>query len=752
MNLIDPLEPPELQLLRQDRIIEALVRRAMRQNHVGQTAYSAFQSAIELQAQVAAKTRDLERAADELETTRFERERTRRNLDEALAAMGEGFALFTEGQLAICNDLFQHLLPDVSDRIVPGLPLPEYFELLAQSRFVISTDRQIGANDGPLPGASMVIEVTEDRFYQLSTQRTSMDNTVLLLSDITAVVRQNRSEKEHLIDRQADYLQAVFENMTSGVCSFSANGDVVMHNQQFRKLTGLPMTVLQKGMNMARLLQLMSIRGFIADHSLLQVDEWRRQLLRQGRLRRQVRSRSGQVFDLQGNRLPDGGFLVELKDVTLEIRATETLEKRVLERTRELTETNARLTQQYEEKARVEEELRVAKERAEAAVSSKTRFLAAASHDLLQPINAAKLLIATLQTNSAGSEHEPMVDRLKGAFTSIEQLLHALLDISRLDSADHDTVHPTTLCLGQIMQTIFEDQMPLAQKRNVALRMVPCMSWVRSDPVYLLRSIQNLVVNAIQYTEPGGKVVLGCRRRGDKVELQVLDTGIGIGPEDQSRIFEEFARAGNVPVGSGVGLGLSIVERTCRHLGHRLWMSSEVGVGSKFCIEFDVVDAATALTAPKVPMQSEESLEGFIALVVENDENVLFATCRTLETWGASVLGARSTEEAVGHLRDMGIPPDILLVDYQLDGDDTGLSTIARVRTEFGTHVPAIMITADRRDRLLRAGAEQDFSVMTKPVQVSRLRPLIDWKIRGGAAGTEPKVGNDRTGPAASLG
>nr|WP_050772500.1 PAS-domain containing protein [Sagittula stellata] len=750
--MIDPLEPPELQLLRQDRIIEALVRRAMRQNDVGQTAYSAFQSAIELQAQVAAKTRDLERAADELETTRFERERTRRNLDEALAAMGEGFALFTEGQLGICNDLFQHLLPDVSDRIVPGLPLPEYFELLAQSRFVISTDRQIGAKDGPLPGASMVIEVTEDRFYQLSTQRTSMDNTVLLLSDITAVVRQNRSEKEHLIDRQADYLQAVFENMTSGVCSFSANGDVVMHNQQFRKLTGLPMTVLRKGMNMARLLQLMSIRGFIADHSLLQVDEWRRQLLRQGRLRRQVRSRTGQVFDLQGNRLPDGGFLVELKDVTLEIRATETLEKRVLERTRELTETNARLTQQYEEKARVEEELRVAKERAEAAVSSKTRFLAAASHDLLQPINAAKLLIATLQTNSAGSVHEPMVDRLKGAFTSIEQLLHALLDISRLDSADHDTVHPTTLCLGQIMQTIFEDQMPLAQKRNVALRMVPCMCWVRSDPVYLLRSIQNLVVNAIQYTEPGGKVVLGCRRRGDKIELQVLDTGIGIGPEDQCRIFEEFARAGNVPVGSGVGLGLSIVERTCRHLGHRLWMSSEVGVGSKFCIEFDVVEADTALSAPKVPPQSEESLEGFIALVVENDENVLFATCQTLETWGASVLGARSTEEAIGHLRDMGIPPDIMLVDYQLDGDDTGLSTIARVRAEFGTLVPAIMITADRRDRLLRAGAEQDFSVMTKPVQVSRLRPLIDWKIRGGATGTEPKVGNDRAGPAASLG
>lgn len=748
MNLIDPLEPPELQLLRQTRIIEALVRRATRQNEVGQTAYSAFQSAIELQAQVAAKTRDLERAADELKSIRFERERTRKNLDEAMAVMGEGFALFTDGQLSICNDLFQHLLPDVSGQVVPGLALPDYFDLMAESRFVVSMDRQIRAGSA-VPSVSSVIELTEDRWYQLSVQRSSLDNTVLLLTEITAIVRQNRSEKEHLIDKQADYLQAVFDNMTSGVCSFSGDGQLVMHNQQFRQLTGLPMTALQKGMTLTRLLHLMTIRGFIADHSLLQVDDWRRQLMRQGRLRRQVRSRSEQVFDLQANRLPDGGFLVELKDVTLENRATETLEKRVKERTSELTEANTRLTEQYEEKARVEEELRLAKERAEAAVSSKTRFLAAASHDLLQPINAAKLMIATLQGNAAETPLAPMVGRLKGAFTSIEQLLHALLDISRLDSADRDTVSPSTLNLGQIMRSVYEDQTPLAEERGVRLDVVPCDSYVRSDPLYLLRSVQNLVVNAIQYTPEGGRVLMGCRRKEGRVILQVWDTGIGIGAEDQSRIFEEFARAGNVPVGSGVGLGLSIVERTCRHLGHRLWMSSEIGVGSIFCIEFDEVQAELPLEAAPPPPTTGESLEDCIALVVENDEDVLFATTQTLENWGASVLAARSTDEALGHMRDMGMPPDILLVDYQLNDGDTGLKAIQAIRGESGVHVPAIMITADRRERLLRAGAEQDFAVMTKPVQVSRLRPLIEWKLKGGTA---PKVGNDSPGPVASLG
>ncbi|NIZ09421.1 hybrid sensor histidine kinase/response regulator [Pseudooceanicola sp. HF7] len=741
--MIDRSEDADIQVARQAKIIDALVRRATRQNEVGTTAYSAFQSAIELQAQVAAKTRDLERAATELESVRFERERTRRNLDEALSAMGDGLALFTDKRLDICNDLFQHLLVDVSDRVVPGLGLVEYFDLLAQSEQVLSVDSRVTPHDILAPTLSLVIELTRDRWYRLNMERTSAGTRILLLTEITSLVRQNRVEKERLIDRQADYLQAVFANMTSGVCTFSSTGEVMMHNLQFRQLLGLPYAAVQKGMTLHRLLMLLTHRGLIADTSLEMVEKWQARLLRAGRFRRRVRSGTDRVFDLQANMLPDGGFLVELKDVTLEARATEMLENRVQERTAELTRTNQRLTEQYEEKARVEEELRLAKERAEAAVSSKTRFLAAASHDLLQPINAAKLLIATLQKNTAGTAHGQMTERLKGAFTSIEHLLHALLDISRLDSNDHDAVSPSTLHLGNILQGVFEDQMPLAEERRVTLRMVPCDCHVRSDPVYLLRSIQNLVVNAIQYTEPGGKVLFGCRRRGDKVEFQVWDTGIGIGEEDKTRIFEEFARAGNVPVGSGVGLGLSIVERTCRHLGHRLWVSSELGVGSVFRIEMARVETAgePRSSAPSHPA-SDVPLE-HIALVVENDEDVLFATTQTLQSWGASVLPAASTEEALRFVRDMGMPPDIMLVDYQLDGGDTGLHAIEAIRRETGINVPAIMITADRRESLLRAGESMDFTVMTKPVQLSRLRPLIEWKVQGQPGPVQPKVAHD---------
>ncbi|WP_421904224.1 hybrid sensor histidine kinase/response regulator [Mameliella sp.] len=736
MSLVDENAPPEEQIARQAKIIDALMRRANRSNDVGVSAYSAFQSAIELQAQVAAKTRDLERAATELESVRYDRERARRTLEDALSAMGEGFALFTGGRLDICNVLFRTFLPDVAFRVRKGLRLEDYLDYMVQSRALVSTDRGINRIFAPedRAGASVrsaVIELRGDRWYQLSQQRTASSNVVLLLTEITSIVRQNRSEKEHLIDRQAAYIQAAFEDMTSGVCTFSSSGEVMMYNRQFRQLLGLPFTLLQKGTTLSRLLDFMRNHALVAEDADLRVEAWRRHLQQEGWLRKRIRHGTDRVLELQVNRLPDDGFLVELTDVTLESRATEILENRVQERTAELTEANRRLTEQYEEKARVEEELRLAKERAEAAVSSKTRFLAAASHDLLQPVNAAKLLLATLKERTRGTEFAATVERLYGAFGSTEQLLHSLLDISRLESADPSAVTPSEISLGVLMQGIYEDQTALAEQKNVRLSVVPSDVLVCSDPVYLLRSIQNLVVNAIQYTEPGGRVLVGCRRRGNKVVLQVWDTGIGIGLKDQKRIFEEFARAENVSLASGVGLGLSVVDRACKLLGHRLWVRSKPGVGSLFCIELDRVPGrrVPAEAQAVAPADTDLELERII-LVIENDPDVLFAMTQKLEHWGASVLAAPSTAEALMHVRDMGLAPDIVLADYQLDGDDTGVRAITEIRRETGVHVPAIVITADRREKIRRQGAELGFTVMHKPVQLSKLRPLIEWKIR----------------------
>lgn len=733
--MIDPEDPPQVQVAKQAKIIDALIRRASRQKDVGPSAYRAFQSAIDLQQKVAAQT-------IELESARSERERTRRTLAEALASMEEGLALFSEGSLNICNGLFKALLPDISDRLEPGLDLAEFFSLMGSSKYLVSTDRKLhnvqaalesGRNAGSV--VSLVAEVTRDRWYQMSAQQTSPENTVLLLTEITALVRNNRREKEHLIDRQADYLQAVFQNMTAGVCTFSASGEVMMQNGRFREILGVPLTVVQPGTSLQELLDFMRVRALIADDAWLRMDAWRNELRNNGSLTTRVSHGVDRVLDVQANALPDGGFLVELKDVTLETRSTEMLENRVMERTAELTRANANLTEQYDEKARVEEELRVAKERAEAAVSSKTRFLAAASHDLLQPINAAKLLISSLEETTRETRFRPIVERLEGAFASAEYLLHSLLDISRLESADPDTVSTTDVSLQALMEGVRADQSLLASQKFVALDVVPCSLIVRSDPVYLLRSIQNLVVNAIQYTSAGGRVLLGCRRRGGRVVLEVWDTGIGISADDQLRIFDEFTRAGNVPIGSGVGLGLSVVDRACRLLDHKLRVRSKPGRGSVFSIEMDVVDASTSMPQPQGPIEDtfSGSLE-YIILVIENDVDVLYGATQRLELWGASVLPARSTQEALQHIADIGMAPDIILADYQLDDDETGVEATRAVRAASKAQVPAILITADRSEKVRRLGVQNNMSVMTKPADLTRLRPLIDWKIREGSS------------------
>jgi len=215
------------------------------------------------------------------------------------------------------------------------------------------------------------------------------------------------------------------------------------------------------------------------------------------------------------------------------------------------------------------------------------------------------------------------------------------------------------------------------------------------------------------------------------VELQVWDTGIGISRKDQKRIFEEFARADNVPLGSGVGLGLSIVDRTCRQLGHKVRVRSKPGIGSVFSVEMETAagrQAAPRAGCEQTPAAVEAEMDHLI-VVIENDPDVLYAFTSKLEQWGASVFAARSAAEALTHVRDMGMAPDIVLADYQLDDGETGDRAIAAVRAECGVRVPAIMITADRSNALLKRGAQEGFSVLTKPVQLSRLRPLIEWKV-----------------------
>ncbi|MBC7140925.1 MAG: PAS-domain containing protein, partial [Rhodobacteraceae bacterium] len=431
--MIDPDEPLEIQVRKQAKIIEALISRSERGHEVGGSAYSLFQSAIVLQAAVWEKTKDLEvaldtlgRASSELELARRLQERMQNNLADAMVAVEGGFALFSEDRLQVCNEFFRRLLPDVEPLIEPGLAFEDYLNAVAHSRFVLPSDN--GAEGGRLAQprdrrfSSHVLALRNDRWFQMAYRQTSSGNIAVLQTEITDIVRQNQSEKDRLIDQHAHFLQAAFDHMSLGICTFSAKGELLVRNERFGELLGVPLSLLKKGIGFRR------ITEYIERFEALKPqgsgagrvpDGWAKTLRRGGVVQDRFRRPDGVSLDIRIHALPDNGFIVSITDVTVETEAAEarqrinqTLERRVQERTAELTEANRLLRIQSVEQAKTEEALRLAKEAAEAAHVSKTRFLAAASHDLLQPINAAKLYISTLKEKVTERGAVETVDRI----------------------------------------------------------------------------------------------------------------------------------------------------------------------------------------------------------------------------------------------------------------------------------------------------------------------------------------------------
>ncbi|SPH25149.1 Autoinducer 2 sensor kinase/phosphatase LuxQ [Defluviimonas aquaemixtae] len=755
--MIDPTEPLEVQVTKQAKIIDALISRSERGHEVGGSAYSLFQSAIALQAAVWEKTKDLEHALDtlgrastELEHAQRSQEQMQKTLADAMIAMEGGFALFSEERLQVCNDLFRHLLPDVEPIVEPGLPFDDYVRAVEVSRYLSPRDKKRAARvASPMNQpydrrfSSQVVALKNDRWFQISYRQTTSGNIVVLQTEISEIVRQNRREKDRLIDQHAQFLQAAFDHMPLGVCTFSAAGELLVRNERFGELLGVPLSLLEKGTDFRRIVEYVErYEVLLPQHADggRALGDWAKELRRCGVVHERFRRPDGVALDMQIHTLPDAGLIVSIMDVTVETEAAETrqrinetLERRVEERTAELTEANRLLRIRSQEQANAEEALLLAKEAAEGAHMSKTRFLAAASHDLLQPINAAKLYISTLKEKVTQPAAADTVERLGRSFASMESLLHALLDISRLDSPAAE-FSVTSFCLDGPMRSLEADLLPLAVEKGIGLKVLPSTRWVASDQRYLMRCLQNLVVNAIQYTETG-RVLVGCRIAGASLLVEVWDTGIGISEADQTRIFNEFTRVKETRSASGVGLGLSIVERACRHLGHRVNVHSTLGKGSVFSIEVplaqpgikELSDVGTVDAEPRGALD-------LIVMIVENDADVLHATTQQLHGWGAGVLGVASTQEALETMASIGTPPDIILADYQLDDGDTGVETIRALRQAAGAEIPAIVITANRSRSLHALGAEMSFSVLTKPVQLSRLRALIDWKTRRRAA------------------
>jgi signal transduction histidine kinase/CheY-like chemotaxis protein len=425
------------------------------------------------------------------------------------------------------------------------------------------------------------------------------------------------------------------------------------------------------------------------------------------------------------------GFFLLYQDITERRRADaalraayEGLERRVAERTAEL-----QLAVQELEQSRAE---------AEAANLGKTRFLAAASHDLLQPLHAARLFTAALAEREPDN---PLVSKIDHGLGAVEALLDALLDISKLDAgAVKPEIRP--VALGPLLESLAAAFAPLAARRGVALKVVPTTATVSTDPAMLRRVLQNFVANAIRYARSDRhdrRVLVGCRRRGDTLRIDVCDNGPGI-PEDKRQIiFQEFARLepGGDAAERGLGLGLAIVERISRKLGSPIGLRSEPGRGSVFSITVPraAVEPAQPAAPPPMPAYIAGSLTGSFVLCIENEAGVREAMTTLLEGWSCQVTAVDAIKAARQAVAAAGRSPDIILADFHLEEQaPDGLEAVAQLRQDWGQRIPAILITADRSQDLRRRAAAMGVDILHKPVKPAALRALISQRRRPAGA------------------
>jgi CheY-like chemotaxis protein/two-component sensor histidine kinase len=379
---------------------------------------------------------------------------------------------------------------------------------------------------------------------------------------------------------------------------------------------------------------------------------------------------------------------------------------------------------------RLNSELALAKSIAEDANISKTRFLAAASHDILQPLNAARLYVTSLVERQNGGEDARLVGNIDDSLEAIEEILGALLDISRLDSGAM-TPSITNFRVSDLMRSLEVEFTPIARARKLKLTIVPCSLPVASDRVLLRRLLQNLISNAIKYT-PKGRVLVGCRRKGASLQISIYDTGLGIPVLKRAEIFKEFHRLDQgARIARGLGLGLSIVERLARVLNHGIAVDSTRGGGSHFSVTMPIAQTITyAPTVPGTSVSAKTPMGGTLIVCIENDRAILDGMKTLLTGWDAKVIAATDPAEAAETLAATGGRVTGLLVDYHLDRGN-GIAAIRDIRARFGPTIPAILITADRSPHVRDAAREDGIVVLNKPVKPAALRALLaQWRAQ----------------------
>jgi len=534
-------------------------------------------------------------------------------------------------------------------------------------------------------------------------------------------------------------LRATIDNISMGISVVDADLRILAWNQRYLEMFAYPPGLVEVGKPVAELIRYNAERGWFAQKTphhagadtpldansiQLEIDK-RLNFLRQGSSYKFQRQQpDGRVFEMQGNPLPGGGFVTTYSDVSsfIEVQqeleqSNNTLEQRVLSRTSELELLNQQLAQ--------------AKQQLEEQTTSKNRFFAAASHDLLQPFNAAALFCGLIREQAKDDNIRALSKNLAASLNSAEELLASILELTKLDSG---VVRPQAgpVALRQLLDQIAREAALLAGEKGLQFHYQPSQLNVLTDERLLKRVVQNLVSNAIRYTNTG-KILLGVRRCHDSagrpaVRIEVHDTGIGIDEAVHGQIFQEFQQ-GPQADHKGLGIGLAISQRISLLLQHPLTLQSSVGRGSCFAVQLPITAQQT--TTPQSARLSEPGVNfaGKRILLLDNEPHLLQAVAELMRSWQCEVLAISQPSEAIALLQQ-GPAVDLLLFDYHLDQGATGVEVATQLQQHFGVQCPVVIHSADQqqqtRDHALNAG----FHFMLKPLKAATLKRLLQRLLR----------------------
>lgn len=506
------------------------------------------------------------------------------------------------------------------------------------------------------------------------------------------------------------------EALSQGISVVDRDLKMVAWNKAYLDLFNYPEGKVQVGLPVAELIRYNADRGECGQGTIDELIDKRLTHMRNGTPHNFIRRRTdGRIIEMVGHPLPNGGYVTSFTDITRHIEAQKALRDANID----LEES---VQHQISKISEISAELNQAKQIAEQANATKTRFLALASHDILQPLNAARLYLSSLEESDLNASQVNVVHRVESALQASEELISTLLEISRLEQG---ALQPTFshFYVSDILNPLIDAFAHQCQQKDLVFSQKWQDAVVRSDPTYLRRIVQNLLSNAVKYTQ-AGKVQLTVRPLGDRLRIQIRDTGAGVSEAEQTRIFTDFYRA-HPEMSSGAGLGLAVVMRMSEQLNAPISLDSTPEIGSCFSVAVPLGEASRVINKQETVVEQSDSFERLSVLCVDDNQDNLDALTALLSKWHCQVVCHNSIAAAIEYA-EQNPAPSVMLVDYQLAAESPdGLGLIALLRQHWQSDIPASLVTAVKNDEIKRLCKEYSVNYMSKPVKPARLKAWL---------------------------